>query len=427
MPSIIRDVDRCRVCGHQDWLDLLSLGRTPLANNLLDPADRDRPQPEYPVDVIVCRSCRLMSLRHVVDPEVLFSDYVYVSSNSDLHTTHMHSIADWCVAKAELLPGDLVVELGSNIGSQLALFGKRGMRTVGVDPARNLAAVANADGIETIADFFGPKAAGQVQARHGRAALVLGRQCFAHIDDLHHVLDGVDAVLAEDGLLVIEVPYLLDLLQQNQFDTIYHEHLSYLSLGTFARLFAAHGLRIVDVERAPVHGGSIVVFAARETAGREPAAAVADLHAVEQAAGLAGDQPYLAFAERVGRLRREIGDLVRDLAGQGKRIAGYGTPSKGTALLRACGLGADEIAYCTDTTPGKQGRLIAGSLIPVVSPQQARREPPDYWLLLAWNYADEIISKEQAFLDAGGRFIIPIPQPRIVAAADVTSATGQAA
>ncbi|AGL16697.1 class I SAM-dependent methyltransferase [Actinoplanes sp. N902-109] len=427
MNGIIRDVDRCRVCGHDDWLDVLSLGRTPLANGLIDPADRGVAQPEFPVDVIVCRTCRLMSLRHVVDPEVLFSDYVYVSSDSDLSNGHMRRIADWCVGKAGLHPGDLVVEMGSNIGSQLALFGKRGMRTVGVDPARNLAAVANARGVETIADFFGPAAAGQVGTQHGPAALVLGRQCFAHIDDVHHVLDGVGTVLADDGMLVIEVPYLLDLIQQNQFDTIYHEHVSYLSLGTFEQLFAAHGLRVVDVERAGVHGGSLVVFAVREATGREPAPAVARLRAVEQAAGLHTDEPYQQFAGRVRRLRREIGDLVRDLAAQGKRIAGYGTPSKGTALLQACGLGADEIAYCTDTTEGKQGRLIPGSLIPVISPEQARQDPPDCWLLLAWNYADEIISKERAFLDSGGQFVIPIPEPRIVTAADVASATGRPA
>jgi C-methyltransferase len=417
--DIIRPVDRCRVCGQDDWLDVISFGSVPLANGFLDPAPRYEAEPTYPLDVVVCRRCWLMTLRHVVDPAALFRDYVYVSSDSDQIARHMRRIVGWCTDRAGLAPGDLVVEMGSNIGLQLALFQERGLRTVGVDPARDQARIANSRGITTVADFFGPDAARPIARDHGTAALVLGRQCFAHIADVHNVLDGVDALLAPDGTLVIEVPYLLDLLEQNQFDTIYHEHLSYLSVGTFSRLFEARGLRLVDVERADVHGGSIVVFAARAASGRRPTARVADVLALEERHGLSTERPYREFAGRARRVTAAVGGLVRDLVAGGKRVAGYGAPSKGCALLQACGLGPAEVEFCSDTTVGKHGKVLPGSHIPVVSPERARAQQPDYYLLLAWNYADEIIGKEREFLERGGRFIVPIPEPRVVTAAGV--------
>ena len=416
MQDIIREVDQCRVCGQRDWLDVVSFGSTQLANGLLDPAQDYRDEPSFPLEVVACRGCWLMSLRHVVDPEALFRYFVWVSSDSELMARHMRRIVAWCTDRARLSAGDLVVEMGSNIGSQLAVFKEAGVRTVGVDPARNLAQMANDNGIETVADFFGPLVTEPLARSHGQAKLVLGRQCFAHIDDVHTVLDGVDAVLAPDGVLVIEVPYLVDLLEENQFDTIYHEHLSYYSLGTMKALFEAHGLRVIDVERAAVHGGSIVVFAARAAAQREPAQAVTDLLALEERLGLHTEHPYLEFAERTRKVISSVGTLVRELAASGKRVAGYGAPSKGTTLLMLCGLSADEVEFCSDTTPLKHGKVLPGSHVPVWSPEQARTNPPDYYLLLAWNYAEEIIRKEQAFLDQGGRFIVPIPEPRVVTA-----------
>ncbi|WP_433259959.1 class I SAM-dependent methyltransferase [Actinosynnema sp. CS-041913] len=418
----IERVDRCRVCGRDDWLDIISFGSAPLANGLLDPAADDADEQAYPLDVALCRECGLMSLRHIVNPEKLFRYFVWVSSDSALMTRHRQRVFGWCAEKSGMAAGDLVVEMGSNVGTQLALFQERGLRTVGVDPARNLARIANDRGVETVADFFGPEVTASIRETHGAAKLVMGHQCFAHIDDVHNVLDGVDRVLAPDGTLVIEVPYVLDLLDENQFDTIYHEHLSYYSLTTLSRLFASHGLPVVDVERADVHGGSIVVFAAREGSGRRPSARVADLLALEERRGLTTARPYLEFADRTRRTIDAIGDVVRGLAAEGKRIAGYGAPSKGSTLLQMCGLTPAEVQFCSDTTSFKQGKLLPGSRIPIRSPEQARAQAPDYYLLLAWNYAEEIIAKEQAFLDAGGRFIVPIPQPRIVDSALTASA-----
>jgi novobiocin biosynthesis protein NovU/D-mycarose 3-C-methyltransferase len=294
------------------------------------------------------------------------------------------------------------------------MFQDAGMRVTGVDPARNLVRIANERGIESIPDFFGPEPARRILAAKGRARYMQGRQCFAHIDDVHNVLDGVTTVLADDGVLAIEVPYLLDLLDENQFDTIFHEHLSYFSFGTLVRLFAAHGLRVIDVERAPVHGGSIVVFGTPAGADRPTGPAVADLLVVEERRGLRTERPYREFAERTTEVITSVRTHVRQLVAEGKRVAGYGAPSKGCALLQFCGLDSGDLEFLSDTTELKQGKVTPGTHIPVISPEQARANPPDHYLLLAWNYAREIVRNERAFLEQGGSFLVPIPQPQVV-------------
>lgn len=418
MRNVIEPVDECRVCGRSDWLEVISFGDTPLAGGLVDPdaSVDDADERRYPLDVAVCRECWLMSLRHKVDPEVLFKHYLYVSSDSDQIRRHTRRIVDFCTRDEKLAAGDLVVELGSNIGTQLELFQQAGMRVLGVDPAQNLAEIANGRGVDTLPKFFTADVAGRIVRDHGRARLVLGRQCFAHIHDVHDVLRGVTTLLSDDGMVAIEVPYLVELLDKNQFDTIFHEHLSYFSLGTLRYLFAAHGLNVVDVLRADVHGGSIIVLGAPVAAAREPRPAIAELLALEDRFRLSGEPTYLRFAARAERVRSEVGDLIRRLAADGERVAGYGAPTKGSALLNACGLGAREVSFCSDTTSLKQGKVLPGSGVPVWSPEEARAQEPDYYLLLAWNYADEILSKERAYLERGGRFIIPIPEPRIVSA-----------
>lgn len=423
MTERFRRLDDCRVCGSDDWLEVLSFGSVPLAGNFLEPG---RPQGEhFPLDVIVCRCCRLMCLRHAVDPELLFGHYLYTSSNSELISRHMDQIVALCTERFGLGPGDLVVELGSNVGTQLERFQEHGARVRGVDPARNLVEIANTNGIPTVAALFNESSATGIREEEGRRArVVLGRQCFAHIDDVHAVLEGVNAVIAPDGVLVIEVPYLLNLLRENQFDTIFHEHQSYFSIATLSALFERHGLRLVDVEQAPVHGGSVIVFAVPESRGTDPAPTVAALVAREVEHGMDSDEAYLAFADRVGHVRSAVGDLVRKLAGQGWSIAGYGAPAKGSALLHACGLGTEEVAFCSDTTELKHGKLLPGTEIPVCSPEEAATRNPDYYLLLAWNYAKEILDKEQAFLERGGRFLIPVPTPKVVSASSVTDLPG---
>ncbi|MFF3303140.1 methyltransferase domain-containing protein [Streptomyces sp. NPDC001741] len=412
----VRPVTSCRVCGAADWQDVVSFGDVPLANAFLAPADSYEDEAAYPLGVISCRSCRLMSVTHVVDPEVMYRTYSYVTSDSETITRHMEFVARTCRERAALGAGDLVVELGSNTGQQLAAFARDGARVLGVDPARNLAAVASENGVRTLPEFFTETTAGEVHRSQGPARLILGRHVFAHIDDLAGVLAGVRALLAPDGVFAIEVPYAVDLLEKYAFDTIYHEHLSYFLLSTLDTLFTRHGLSLFDVERLPVHGGSLLVLAGRPEARRSVTGAVGELIAAEDRAGLHGDAAYREFARGVRSVREELPVLVRSLLAEGKRVAGYGASAKGTTILNICGLGADEVAYCTDTTTLKQDKVLPGTHIPVRSPGHARHDPPDVYLMLAWNYADEILRKEAEFLRAGGRFILPFPEPAVVSA-----------
>lgn len=417
MTESVTAVTTCRVCGLSDWLDVLSLGPLPVANGLLEADAEVAGEPRYPLDVAVCRRCRLMSLRHVVSPDLLFRHYLYVTSESRLMNRHMTELTAHCTGAYAVPPDSLVVEVGSNVGHQLALFRAAGMRVLGVDPAVNLAAVAARNGIETVPEFFTSALAGAIRERHGPARVVLARHVLAHIDDVADVLAGIRMLLDRDGVVVVEVPYLRDLLDGTQFDTIYHEHLSYFSVTTLELLLRRNGLRMIEATRAAVHGGSLVVTAAPAGSARPASPSVAALIAAERDAGLGGDESYRRFAERTRLLSGAVRTLVRELRTGGATIAAYGASAKGSTLLNVAGLTRAEIAFCSDTTELKQGRLLPGAHIPVWSPDRARRHPPDYYLLLAWNYADEILANERDYLARGGRFIVPIPRLTVATAA----------
>lgn len=410
----VRTVAACRVCGHDDWAEVASFGDRPLPDAFIEPAASYATEPKYPLDVILCRHCGLMCLRHVVSAETLYDHYAYVSPRSELMTGHMSELAERCARWFDLAEDELVVELGSNAGLQLEHFAKLGARVLGVDPARNIAKMANDNGIETLPLFFGRDTAAEIRAERGPAKLILGRHVFAHVDDLTDLVAGVRELLDERGGFVIEMPYLVDLLASNQFDTIYHEHLSYFSVRTLCALFARHGMRVIDVVRVPVHGGSIVVAVAPEHSDRPTSAAVGELLDLEREAGLNDVATYHAFTERVEDIVSSVRKLVKKIVAEGRTVAGYGAPAKGTMLLAACGFDQDDLVFCADTTTIKQGLVTPGSHIPVRSPAHAAANPPDHYLLLAWNYRDEILRKEQAYLDAGGRFIVPIPSPEVL-------------
>lgn len=426
MPAPCRPIDTCRVCGESAWHLIHSFGEVPLANGFLDPAEPFDHEDLYPLDVQVCQNCWLMCLGQAIEPAAMFRDYVYVTSDSATMTSHMASIVEMCAERAELAEDDLVVEFGSNTGQQMQAFQRNGQLVIGVDPAQNLTEIAHRKGLDVRPDFFGRGSGADIAAADGPAQLVLGRQCFAHIEDVHNVLDGVTEVLSDRGVLAIEVPYLVDLLEDNQFDTIYHEHASYYSVATLTELFRRHDLVLFDAVRVGVHGGSIVVFAGRRAAGYVPGLGALELLNLEARLGLNTVEPYDAFAARIDHVTDEVQTLVRDLVTDGYTVACYGAPSKGCALLDVCGLGVEELAFASDTTQAKHGLLLPGSHIPVVSPEEGRLRQPDAYVLLAWNYAEEILRKEADFLAEGGSFIIPIPTPRVVLGDNARIATTQA-
>lgn len=414
MVEAVTPVTTCRVCGATDWRNIISLGSMPLANSYVDVDVRPEDEEKYALEIMRCRRCFLVSVGHVVDPAILYRNYLYYSSDALMVTSHMHRVVSLCLNEFDMAPNDLVVELGSNTGTQLKLFRDAGMRVLGVDPAINLRAIAEGHGVPTLPEFFSAEVAAKIAADHGDAGLILGRHVFAHIDELSDTLAGVRNLLSSDGLFVIEVPYLLELLRKNQFDTIYHEHLSYFSVSTLRELFVRHGLKIVDVKHMDVHGGSILVFASLEGSKWNAREGVFEALESEEHFGLRRDETYQSFATRVDETNRELRDLIHSISKEGKTIAGYGAPAKGNTLLNFCGISKREVAFCTDTTEAKQGKLLPGTGIPIVPPQHGVDNPPDYYLLLAWNYAEEIVEKELAYLAAGGQFIVPIPKVKTI-------------
>lgn len=405
-----RAVDRCRVCGDAGFDTVVDLGEMPLANAFLDRASLERAEPRYPLRAMRCRGCGLVCLSVVVDPDEMFRDYLYVTGTSDTMRDHFARSAA-AITGRFLAPGALVVEIGSNDGTLLAAFGD-GVRVLGVEPARNIAEIARSRGVPTEDAFFSTAVAEGILARHGPASAVLANNVVAHVDDLADLMGGVRALIGRDGIFVFEVPSLLDLVATCCFDTIYHEHLSYFSLGVLVRLAERHGLAVFDAESIGVHGGSLRVFVGSPARARAPA--VEDLLARERAAGLDDNVTYLRFAERVGTIRRRVRAILEEEVTAGRRCAAYGAPAKGNTLLCSAGIGPDLIAFVADKNRLKQGLFTPGTHIEVAAPEQIEADRPDLLLLLAWNFADEIRRQQAAFAARGGRFLVPIPEPRVL-------------
>lgn len=403
----------CRVCKTRNWEAVLSLGFTPLANNYIRMNDLKKEEIYYPLNVVFCSVCGLVSLDTVIPAPVLYDYYYYLSSESRTILRHNEWFARYFTERYGLGPGDLVVEIGSNTGTQLRFLKNLGSRILGVEPAENIASLANEAGIETLNRYFTKGAAEQIVRTHGRSRCIVARHVFAHIDDVDEVVRAVDTLLTDDGVFAIEVPYLVDLVEGNQFDTIYHEHLSYFSIGTLDDLMGRHGLRIADVEHVGIHGGTVIVLV--ERAHQRPAGERARALIDEERARGVNRVDYLqAFAKRTEQIKLELVSMVHELKRRGKRLAGYGAPAKGNTMLNYCGINSSYLDYVRDNTPTKQGLYLPGTHIRIRSDEYAAANPPDYYLLLAWNYVDEILDKEKEFLDAGGGFIVPIPAPRIV-------------
>jgi len=405
----------CRACGAPLERVFVDLGSSPLANSYLSAQDLERPEPFYPLTVRVCERCWLCQLPEVARPDQIFSDYAYFSSYSSSWVEHARRYAEAMTARFGLGATSQVVEIASNDGYLLRHFRDRGVPVLGVEPAANVAEAARAIGIPTEVRFFGRATADDLAARGFSADLLLGNNVLAHVPDLADFVGGLAALLKPAGVLTMEFPHLVRLVEGNQFDTIYHEHYSYLSLVAVERVFAAHGLELFDVEELPTHGGSLRVFARRrDGVARERAAAVDDLLGRERAAGVETLAWYEAFAERVRETKRKLLTFLIEARRAGKRIAGYGAPAKGNTLLVYCGIRSDFLDFTVDRSPHKQGRYLPGSRIPIRAPEAILEEKPDYVLILPWNLRDEISAQMAAVRDWGGRFVVAIPEVEVL-------------
>jgi SAM-dependent methyltransferase len=406
----------CRLCGSRRLTRVFSLAPTPPANEFVGEAQRGRPQERFPLDVHLCTTCGHVQLLDIVDPERLFRNYVYVSATSPVFVDHFRRYAEALLALTGMPKGSRVVEIGSNDGTLLRFFQEAGMRVLGIDPARRIAEEATKGGIETLPEFFDRSLATRLRAKGWEAALILANNVFAHADDLHTIAEGVAHLLAPEGLFVFEVSYLLDVFEKTLFDTIYHEHLSYHTVKPLVGFFERHGLELVDVLRVDSHGGSLRGLVKRRGARRPRQSTVDTLMAEEAGLGLHGPEAYQRFFARIEERKRELAALLTGLKAEGKRIAGFGAPAKATTLMFHFGLGPGTLEYVIDESPLKQGLYTPGHHIPVVPPASlydpARR--PDYALILAWNFAESIIKKHQAFREAGGRFIVPLPVVQVI-------------
>lgn len=405
----------CRSCGGVDLRPVLDLGRTPLANRLIYPDRAGEPEPTYPLELVFCPACSLPQITETVPPEVLFADYVYFSSFSDTMVAHARSLAAKMVADRTLGPGSLVVEAASNDGYLLQHYLAVGVPVLGVEPAANVAAVAvEKRGVRTEVAFFGQDTAERLAAAGHRADVFHAHNVLAHVAGLNGFVAGVRTILKDDGVAVIEVPYARPFIDHREFDTIYHEHLCYFSLTALDRLFRRHRLVIREASAVPIHGGSLRIVAGRGDPAEPPAGTAAAMLADEKRIGLDRFDYYARFAADVQRLKSVLVGLLRDLKAAGRSVAAYGASAKGSTLLNSFGIGGDLLDFVADRSTAKQGKLTPGTHLPIVAYEELARRRPDYCLLLTWNFADEILKQQADYREAGGRFVVPIPDVRVV-------------
>ena len=406
---MIRPRRSCRTCSSERLDRILDLGSTPLANDFLDPGEVSHYSILLPLRVNLCRDCSLVQLAETVAPETLYSRYAYVTSTSRTMDDHLSALAARLLT-ADGTPGrSRVLEIASNTGQFLRKFEERDCIVLGIEPAANIAAVAGDAGVPTRCEFFSATTAQRLRDEWGTADLIVGRHVFGHIDDLQDLLAGLEAVSHRETLVAFEVPYLADLWERTAYDTIYHEHLSYVSVRSLDALLQESPFLLSRVDWYPIHGGSIVFQLRYRSSCPAPHPSVAAYLARERRLGLHQPEAWNEFADRATRIRRRLPELLRDLKAEGRRIVGYGASAKGNALLNTCGVGSQELDCIIDNSPFKQGKVAPGSWLPVRPPGTLLEEQPDFALLLAWNFAHEIIEREREYQRRGGRFILPIP------------------
>jgi SAM-dependent methyltransferase len=394
----------------------MSLTPTPPGNNFLSKAELDLPEPSYPLELYFCQECHHVQLGHVVDPKILYQkDYFYVSGTSSKFVEHLNDYAQEMIRLLQLKSDSFVVDIGSNDGTCLKAFQQAGINKIlGIDPATKIAERATESGVETIGNFFSYALANELRIKYGPAKLITSHNACAHIDHLDDVFRGVQHLLADDGIFVLEVGYLLDVYENAWFDTIYHEHLDFHTVAPFRKLFERLGMELIGVQRISPQGGSIRVMAQKMNGPRVVDQSVQDLISLEESKGLDKPETFIKFSQRINEVGIQLRSLIQSIKARGETIAGFGAPTKSTTLLAHFGLGKDDLDFIVDDNPLKQGLFSPAAHIPVLAPEEVFSRHPDYLLILAWNFAESIMANNQRYVKDGGKFIVPMPMPRII-------------
>jgi SAM-dependent methyltransferase len=404
----------CRSCGSRELAPVLSLGKTPLANALLSKEQLGQPELTYPLDLVLCTACSLVQITETVPAEELFGEYLYFSSFSDTMLQHARTLVDRVIAERHLGPNHRVIEVASNDGYLLQYYKRADVQVLGIEPARNIARVAQDKGIDTVCEFFGSEVASRLAGDGKRADVIHAHNVLAHVSDLNGVVQGFATLLAPGGMVIVEAPYVKELIDRTEFDTIYHEHLCYFSLTALDSLFRRHGLSITNVENVAIHGGTLRIFATPILENVVVSDSVETLLAEEAEWGANEPLSYREFSDNVEGIRTQLRAMLGDLKKGGQTVAAYGASAKGSTLLNYAGIGKETLDFVADRSTVKQGRYTPGTHLPIYPAEKLLEAMPDYVLLLTWNFADEILEQQSEYRTRGGKFVIPVPTVRLV-------------